>query len=675
MKTHLYSRLAMQGMKKNKKLYVPYIITCIGAVMMFYILKYLSVCPLLSAMKGGRSLGTVLTLGQFVIAVFSVIFLFYTNSFLIRRRYKEFGLYNVLGMDKKKISRIVVLESVYTAVIAIVSGTVLGVLLSYAAQWGLMKAVREEVPVSFSVSFSAILSTVMIYAAIFLLICVKSLIQVKRSKPVELMQSEKAGEKPPKSNIVLAVIGVLILGAAYYIAVSIKNPLSAFIAFFVAVILVIIATYILFIAGSVSLCSLLKKNKRYYYKKEHFVSVSSMAYRMKRNGAGLASICILATMVLVMISSTSSLFFGAEDSLKNSFPRECEIDVMINDYDDFTADTADTLKTSYQKVFDEYSVTPKTLFDYRYASVAGLLTDNKADTDPDNSNTIDFSLVRNFCFVNMEDYNRLMNENLSLNNGECAVCPVRCSFDHDTLFIDGSRFNISQKLDKCFTISEVNAMPTASVIIVVTDFDEIEAIAKDTDDLGYNRMNMRCYYGYDTGLNDDDMISLHESITDSLNDVPMFRNGYGYSSSCIAQGRYDFLSSYGGLFFIAIVLSVLFICAAAMIIYYKQISEGYEDSMRYSIMRKVGMTKKDIRKSVNSQILTVFFAPLIFAGIHLAFAFPMIWKLLQLFELYNFKFVIFVTLIAFALFAGLYAIIYAITAKGYYAIVSKDSDV
>ncbi len=661
-------------MRKNKRLYIPYIISGIGSVMMYYIMRYLGVCPLLKMMKGGRSLGTVLTLGQVVIAVFSVIFLFYTNSFLIRRRYREFGLYNVLGMDKKKISRIVVLESVITAAVSIIVGSLLGIMVSGGAQWVLMKVVRESLPIKFSLSLTTLIYTAVIYAAIFFLIMLKSLIQVRKAKPIELMQSETAGEKPPKSNLLLAIPGVIILVTAYVIAVSIKNPLEALISFFVAVILVIIATYLLFIFGSVTLCGLLKKSKKYYYKKQHFVSVSSMAYRMKRNGAGLASICILATMVLVMISFSSSLWFGTDESLKNTFPRECEIDVMISDYGDFTEDTVNSLKMSYQKVFDEYSFTPKNVFDYRYASVAGLLSDNKADTDPDNGNTIDFSLVRNFYFVSMEDYNRLTNENLSLHTGECAVCPVRCSYDYDTLFIDGSRFNISQKLDKCFTISEVNAMPTGSVIIVVSNFDEIEVIAKDTDNLGYNRMNMRCYFGYDTGLNDDDMISLHESITDSLADVPMFRNGYGYSSSCIAQGRYDFLSSYGGLFFIAIVLSVLFICAAAMIIYYKQISEGYEDRERFCIMRKVGMTKKDIIKSINSQILTVFFAPLIFAGIHLAFAFPMLWRLLQLFELYNFKFVIFVTLIAFALFAVIYAVIYGITARAYYSIVTADGN-
>ena len=664
----------MQGIKKNKKLYVPYIITCIGAVMMFYILKYLSVCPLLSAMKGGRSLGIVLTLGQYVIAVFSVIFLFYTNSFLIRRRYKEFGLYNVLGMDKKKISRIIVLEAVYTAVIAIVSGTLLGVLLSYAAQWGLMKAVREQVGISFSLSYSAILSTVVIYAVIFLLICVKSLIQVKKSKPVELMQSEKAGEKPPKSNIVLAIIGVLLLGIAYYIAVSIKNPLSAFVAFFVAVILVIIATYILFIAGSVTLCTLLKKNKKYYYKKEHFVSVSSMAYRMKRNGAGLASICILATMVLVMISSTSSLFFGAEESLKNTFPEECSIDVAISDFDDFTKDTADTIREAYSKVFDKHNFTPVRVNDYRYASASGLIPKDKADIFPDESAVVNFSDVKNFYFISLDDYNRLTDSKLSLTAGECAVYPVRCNYSYDTLSVDEAQFKVAMTLDKCIEVSEANAMPVASLIVIIPDFNDIEALAEKTDSYGFSPVTMRYYYGYDTGLDDEKMISVQNDISDSLSDIPLFSDGYSFMSACIASERYDFLSSYGGLFFIAIILSILFICAAAMIIYYKQISEGYEDYTRYSIMRKVGMTKKDIKKSVNSQILTVFFAPLIFAGIHLAFAFPMIWKLLQLFELYNFKFAVTVTLIAFVLFAGLYAVIYAITAKGYYAIVSKDSD-
>ena len=321
MKTLFFPRLAINGIKNNKKLYFPYILSCIGMVMMFYIIHSLSYSPLLREVRGGSSIEAVLTLGKFVIAVFGLLFLFYTNSFLVKKRYKEFGLYNILGMDKHSISRIILCESVTVSLVGLVCGIGLGIAFSKLAELGLLNAIQKEIDYRFTVTSEAVLFTVLIFGIIFLLLTVKSLIQVRHLKPLQLLKSENAGEKPLKANWVFALLGVILLGTAYYIAVSIKTPLSALTIFFIAVIMVIIATYLLFMSGSVALCKILQKNKKYYYKKQHFISVSSMAYRMKRNGAGLASICILSTMVLVMLSSTTSLYFGKNDSLKARFTR------------------------------------------------------------------------------------------------------------------------------------------------------------------------------------------------------------------------------------------------------------------------------------------------------------------------------------------------------------------
>ena len=340
MKTGFYPKLAWSGIRKNSRLYTPYILTCTGMVMMFYIISFLYNSEAVRTMRGGGTISVTMGLGQGVIGIFALIFLFYTNSFLIRRRKKEFGLYNVLGMGKRNIARILACETVITAVISIAAGLVCGIALSKLAELCLINIMLGSVSFSFSVSLDSIIVSVVLFAAIFLLVFLNDLRQIRFSNPAELLRGESTGEKPPKANWAVGIIGAVVLAAAYYIAVSIKEPLSAMLWFFVAVIMVIAATYMLFIAGSVVMCRALQKKKSYYYKANHFVSVSSMVFRMKRNGAGLASICILATMVLVMISSTTCLYFGVEDSLSQRYPTDLGVRIGLRDLDGLYDGTA-----------------------------------------------------------------------------------------------------------------------------------------------------------------------------------------------------------------------------------------------------------------------------------------------------------------------------------------------
>ena len=316
MKRGFYLRLALDGMRKNKRLYIPYLLTCAGMVMMFYILCGLAFSPVIESIRGGDSITMVLFLGTFVVGFFALLFLFYTNAFLIRRRNKEFGLYNILGMNKRNISRILLWETIVSALFSLIAGLAGGLLFSKLAELFLIRMAGAEVGYDLRIEPLSIIAAVVFFGAIFTLILIVSLARIRLSKPLDLLKSEAAGEKPPKANWLLAVAGVIILGIAYYLAVSIQSPMAAFEVFFLAVLLVIAATYLLFIAGSVALCRLLQKNKKYYYRPDHFVSVSSMAFRMKRNGAGLASICILATMVLVMLSSTGCLYFGGGNAIR-----------------------------------------------------------------------------------------------------------------------------------------------------------------------------------------------------------------------------------------------------------------------------------------------------------------------------------------------------------------------
>ena len=674
MKRSIYPKLAIEGMKKNRKLYIPYLLSCIGMVMMFYIVQSISYSPLLREMRGGGTTQALLSLGKFVIAVFALIFLFYTNSFLVRRRYKEFGLYNVLGMDKRGIRRIVFFEGAFTAIISLACGIALGIAFSKLAELGLLRAIKQEVDYSFTINGEAIGICVLVFGIIFALIILRSLWQVGKAKPIELMRSEKYGEKPPRLNSAIAIIGALLLAAAYYIAVSITNPLKALLLFFVAVIMVIVATYMLFITGSVALCRILQKDKKFYYKKRNFVSVSSMAFRMKRNGAGLASICILCTMVLVMIASTTSLYFGSEESMRSQYPRDNIVTVDLFTVDELKGDRCDKLRGAFESVFASHNFTPEDVSEYKYATISGCLS---GDTlDPDSSGidlSTDYDNVREVVFLLLDEYNSLTGCTYSLPEGHVLLASRNCKYQKDSLTIGGLTLNIAQRAESVPDVVTANTAAFPTLFVIVPDFDVIrplEELRIKNDYVDYSMMQCSWFYGYNSSAGDDETIAVFDGQLSAI--ISEFDgHSVGYSAGSLPLVRSDYYSNYGGLFFLGIILSIVFIFAAAMIIYYKQVSEGFEDRERFDIMQKVGMTKDDIKRSIDSQVLTVFFAPLVAAGIHLSFAFPMIWRLLTLFSLSNLGFVILVTACAFVAFALLYMLLYKLTARAYYSIVSK----
>ncbi len=674
MKTLFYPRLALTGMRKNRQLYLPYILSCIGMVMMYYILHALSLSEVLKNAKGASTVGTTLGLGKFVIAAFSLLFLFYTNSFLTRRRYKEFGLYSILGMDKHKIGRIVFFESLFVAIIGLVGGIGLGIAFSKYAELLLLNAASIDIDYHFRVPVKAVVDALALYGLIFLLLMGKSLWQVRRQNPLELLRSENFGEKPPKGNLFIGLLGLLLLIAAYVTSVSIKSPLSALTVFFVAVIAVMVATYLLFISGSVVLCRLLKKDKKYYYKKQHFVSVSSMTYRMKRNGAGLASICILATMVLVMISSSASLYFGKEQSIRTSYPRDCEIDIDLETLNHLKDGTVSDLRTAYEAAFAEKNFTPKNLYETRYIYVTALQTDRTFNPDSTSVTGVNFDDLRQLVFISAEDYTHLTGNPVSLKENETLLYADRCRYTHDSLTFGDLSFSVTGRVKERPIQTESEAFFVPTITLVISDYDVLAPLEAKPDAYENRLLTVRYAYAYDTGLSDEETEAIfdvqYDAVDKTMTNRPGF-DGWGCFVGCIASARADFYGAYGSLFFLGIILSVVFMFAATMIIYYKQISEGYEDKARFDIMQKVGMTKKDIKKSINSQVLTVFFAPLLLAGLHLSFAFPLVWKILQMFSLTNLWFVIGVTLAAFLLFAAFYTLIYKLTARAYYKIVAN----
>ena len=677
MKAGFYPKLALDGIRKNKRMYFPYILTCVSMVTMYYIMSFLQATEALSNIMGIATIRVVLGLGTWVIAFFAAIFLFYTNSFLIRRRKKEFGLYNILGMGKRNISVILFWETLIIYAISLSSGLLIGIALSKMAELALVLVMKGEVTYMVSVSVNSVIMSVVLFGVIFFLLFLNSLRQIKFSSTIALLQSENIGEKPPKGNWFLGILGILLLAGGYTISLSIDNPLSAFLWFFVAVILVIAGTYIMMIAGSVLFCKLLQKNKRYYYKANHFVSVSSMVYRMKRNGAGLASICILAAMVLVMISSTASLYSGVEGAISDRYTREINVMLQYSNLDRKSEADIKSLLSEVSTICKEYDVTPTNVVDYRDASITGQIQGNTVETDHTAVNQFSvysYQDVVMFNFLSLDDYNRMSDTNISLKDGEAMMVSSRYDYNENTIsFKGGNQFTIVDHPNELFIPKNSIEYLVPVIYLIVPDINDAVQGIDTLEDYNGNRMvQFHSYYYFDTEKDTETQMKL----SDRFNETLVASDGYDsnrFDSIRIESreaNRDNFYSLYGGLFYLGIVLSLVFLMAAVLIIYYKQISEGYEDQKRFEIMQKVGMTKREIRKSINSQLLTVFFLPLVFAGLHLAFAFPIISKLLLMFGLMNNALLITTTVVCFVIFALFYAVVYKITSNAYYKIVS-----
>ena len=642
MNNFIYEKLAVTNLKNNRKTYVPYIFTGVLTVMMFYIIDALS------RGKGitQNTLKICLQYATGVIIVFAVIFLFYTNSFLIKRRKKEIGVYNILGMGKRHIARMMAVETILTAGISILGGLVFGIIFGKLMYLLLLKILHNSVDMQFSVNGTAIVQTVILFAGIFLLTYLYNILQIQLVNPVELLHGGNQGEKEPKSRWLLVIVGVAALGNGYWIALTTEAPLEALLKFFVAVVCVIIGTYALFIAGSIVVLKILRKNKAYYYNPKHFTSVSGMIYRMKQNGAGLANICVLSTMVLVMVSTTVSLYAGMEDILDSRFPRD--VSIVCNEAD---TNNEETLQRLIKEQCEKAGVKITDRVRYRYGSMNAVLKGNNLEKVeqyyPDN----------HFYYVEMitqEEYNRIEKQNVSLKEQEILTYTTNGKCGKKQINIAGQNYQVKKELSEMTSQPKSTAEMYKTLYIVFANAEQIERI----ESFSYaDKFNLKGDDGKQKETLEQIQNEFYEKFPDGTMESRML-------------SRSSFYELYGGLFFIGIYLGSMFIMATVLIIYYKQISEGYDDRERYQIMQKVGMSKKEVKRSIRSQVLSVFFLPLVVAVIHVAVAFKVMTKILGVLNLTNVSLFAVCTIIAIAVFAVFYIIVYSITAKEYYRIVN-----
>lgn len=648
MNSRIYSRLAVSNIKNNRKTYVPFIFTSILTVMMYYIID---------ALAGNGSIEitnviTVLRMGCGVMVVFSVIFLFYTNSFLIKRRKKEIAVYNILGMGKGHIGKMLTVETLIVGGISIAGGIAGGMAFGKLMHLLLIRIIHYDVGMEFHISVQSVSDTVILFAFIFFLTWFYNLFQIRLANPIELLRGGSAGEKEPKTKVILALIGVVTMAAGYYLAVSTKNPLEAINTFFVAVILVIIGTYALFLAGSIALLKLLRKQKKFYYKPNHFVSVSGMIYRMKQNAVGLANICILSTIVLVMISSTVSLYVGMDDVMAHQYPNDYQMTLY-----EASQEKIDKANKLIEEELDRGGLKKEGETACHYGTAVLISQGGNKFTTSENGTYSPRDLTELYV-IPQEDYQKLENTSTSLKENEVIIYTTAENYGRDSIQIDGRKFQVTEELDD-FVLEEKNQSRVAPGMYMIVANDEV---ATQLDSL---KSGLRYDIDFDMTGSDEEKAVVEEKIADRITEeLP----GTYFTSR--QAGTESFFGFYGCLFFIGMYLGFMFLVATVLIIYYKQISEGLDDRERYVIMQKVGMDKREIRRAIRSQILIVFFLPLLFSILHIMVAFNVITKLLGIFGLFNTGLFVLCTVVTVLIFAAFYIIVFAITAREYYKIVN-----
>ncbi len=652
MNAALYFRLALANLKNNRKLYLPYLLTGTCMVMVTYLLTALTYSKTVRMIKGGESLQMILSLGIVVIAVFSVLFLFYISGFLMKRRKREFGLYNVLGMGKKHIAKVMLCENLFISAICIFVGLLLGGVFLKATELCLINLMKSDVSYDFTIDGRSMGITALAFAVAFLLVYIKSRFQMHIATPVELMRESAAGEKQPRANYLMALIGILLLGAGYYLALTVENALGALTMFFIAVILVILGTYCCFMSLSVAVVKLLKRNKGYYYRAKHFISVSGMAYRMRRNGAGLATICILSTMVLVMLSSVTCLYVGSEKSLSETYPRDVQVTAYCSDLE-----SLNSAKSSINKAIAESGVEVSDTMQGTYLPFSAIYNNGRIEMDRQIQEMYIGDVTQIFVLT-LDSYREMTGISLDISDGEAFIYDDIKRPLPEKIVIDDVELKCAGSIGQNLWLSG-NVMISNSMYIVVKDDKTFMRIC-DAQEAAYRTHYSRIYYYRLFNV---------ESEEESKRISHYLRHNISFQVETISEVRDDFYALYAGLFFLGIVLGLTFIAATVLIMYYKQVTEGYEDQARFVIMQNVGMTDREIKKAINSQILTVFFLPLIAAVIHLIFAFPMVNQLLRLFALNNTPLFMLVTGVSILVFSLMYVLTYKITSYAYLRII------
>ena len=672
MHKRIFSRLAKQNIRNNKSTYIPYMITCIFCIAMIYMMEFLRDCPTLDqAVRQADEVRMIVFTGEIVVEIFCIIFLIYSNSFLMKRRQKEIGLYNILGLERNHIGIVMFLETIITSIGSLAGGIATGIIGSKLALLLLLKLLHIPSVLGFYISVKGIFTCLFMFGIIFLMILFLNLAKIHLSRPVELLRGNNTGEKEPAAKWLMALIGFICLGAGYYLAVTTESPIKAITIFLLAVILVMAGTYLLFTAGSIVILKFLRRRKSFYYRTGNFISISGMLYRMKQNAIGLASICILSTGVLLMISMTVSIYFGMNDIMLNRYPYDVDMSVTS-----ISEEECQTAIEAFEKAIADKKVPVEKSVEEIYLDIVCSKNGDQILIKPTNTiRNSDSVLV--LSLLNQAEYERLTGISANLNDGEIFAW-YPSAVQKDSVTVDEKEFTVKKWMDKNPLTCGEDAVSDNAVLVVTDEdfkkFDEMRTEMYKGVSSAPAGEDLTLHLGLDITGSGTEKIEFGTPVMETVKDL---KKSGGLSENAwiisgIRQQEYEsYYADNGSLLFIGIFLGSLFLMGTAMIIYYKQISEGYEDQKRFEIMQKVGLSRREVRSSVRRQILMVFFLPLLMAMLHITMAFPMIRRLLLLFGMTNTKLFIGCTAGTVLIFAVVYGLIYLITARSYYHIVER----
>lgn len=665
MRRGILGRLAVMNIRKNKDTYLPYMLTCVFCIAMLYIMLFIQGNRGISSMPGSESVLSIMFMGIIIMSVFSFIFLMYSNSFLMKRRQKEIGLYNILGMEKGHIAKVLFVETILTSMVNLVCGIVLGVLFSKLALLLLLKLTKAPVQFGFYISWPGIAVSCAVYGGVFLLMLLNNLRRVRLSRPVELLRNSSAGEREPKAKWLMALLGFICLGIGYRIAIKTESPIDAIPMFFLAVLLVLAGTYLVFTAGSIVVLKVMRWKKSFYYKLQNFTTVSGMLYRMKQNAVGLASICILSTGVLLMLSATVCLNYGIEDVIQSRCPADITVQAQWLPLKD-ARNIRDYMLDEIREEIPNERIMQELVMHMACAWEEGQIRFADSESVSDMLNVISGVLV----LLPVEDYNLSQEEPVELKPGEVLAWGKKTG--GSSLNIMGEEFSVKGWLSEKPMQSSYSVYASKILAMVVTeeDFEKIDALQREVYSEAASEPVSTIWLDVPGGVvEENEAVDTLRSCIQEMRGKGMI----GENSSVYLDLRRDTAqnlhSMSGGFLFLGILLGGIFLLGTAIIIYYKQMSEGYDDKGRFEIMRKVGMSRSEVKSSIHRQIMMVFFLPLLMAVVHIAVAFPMIKRLLMLFGMANTALFAVCTVGTILIFALVYGVLYALTARAYYRIL------
>lgn len=659
----LYFRLAVTNLKYNRQFYVPYILAGIVSVMMFYIMRTIQGSTGIASMRGAGTLSIVLTMGLVIVGICACIFLFYTNSFVMKRRKKELGVYNILGMEKRHIAKVMAWESIILYLLSVCGGLLIGIVFHKLAAMFLYKLTGVSESIPFYISGWGCIQTAELFGILYLLMLFYNFLQVRLANPIALLHGDSVGEREPKAKWFSAISGVICILAGYYLAVTVQEVIMAVNIFFVAVLLVIAGTYILFVSVSIAFLKILKGNKKYYYQTTHFITVSGMLYRMKRNAVGLANICVLSTMVLVIISTTVCLYAGLEDSLKNNFPAE----ISITLYRDFIPEVSER-ELLMEQLFaagKEQNRKLTEVSEYADIVVVTHIEGNKVECFDNTNDSYNFTEMGMLYLMTRADYERFTGHSYEAIPQGSVMVTSPITFDEDSIVLFGTEYPVARKMDipTDFPNKEIEGFlnPQQICYVIVEDANALSPFLAESQ------------VQYHIEIEMDGTPEERKMYASAVREVlDAHRTEPGFQTRIVtarAEQRDSYMEMNGGFLFLGLFLGSMFLMITVLIIYYKQISEGFEDRERFAIMIKVGMGRSMVKAAINTQVRTVFFLPIAVAVIHLVMAFPMLKIILYVFGLMNTTLFAGCLVATVAVFGVIYFVVFKLTSSSYYRIV------